>query len=120
MKLITIKKTKCKMLDMGADHLQYQYRIRIEWAESSPEEKDLGILVDEKLNITQQCVLAAQNANCTLGCMKRVMASKWMVVILPLYSALLRPHLEYYIQLRCSQHRKFMDLLGPEEGEKNY
>lgn len=63
MNLMKINNTNCKVLHMGGDHLQYQYRIRIEWTENSPEEKDLGILVDEKLNVTQKCVLAAQNAN---------------------------------------------------------
>lgn len=89
--LMKINKTKCKVLDVSGDHLQYQHRIRIAWIERSPEEMDLGILVDEKLNVTQQCVLATENTSCTLGCMKRVMASMWMVVILPLYPALVSP-----------------------------
>ena len=50
------------------------------------------MLVDEKLNMTWQCALTAQKANCMLGCIKRNVASRLREGILPLYSALVRPH----------------------------
>jgi len=62
--------------------------------ESNPEDKDLGVVVDKKLNTTQQCELTAQKANHIPGCIKSSVASRSREVILPPYSALVRPHLE--------------------------
>ncbi|GAB0190225.1 mitochondrial enolase superfamily member 1 [Grus japonensis] len=109
--LMKFNKAKCKVLYMGQGNLKHNYRLGREWIETSSEEKDLGVLVDEKLNVTWQCMLAAQKANCVLGCIKRRVTSRSREVIVPLYSALLRPHLEYCVQLWGPQHKKDMELL---------
>jgi len=90
---------------------RYQYRLGDEDIESSPTEKDLRVLVDEKLDISHQCALTAQKANHILGCIKRSMARIVREVILPLSSSLVRPHLEYCVGIWNPQHKKDMELL---------
>jgi len=79
--------------------------------ESCPAEKDLGVLVDEKLDMSHQWAPADLKASSIPGCIKRSMPSRSREVILPLCSALVRPHLESRTQLWSPQHRKDMDLL---------
>ena len=108
--LMKFNKAKCKVLHMVRGNPKHKYSLGDERFESSPVEKDLGVLVFEKFNMTQQCVLAAQKANCILGCIKSSVTSRSREEIIPVYSALVRPHLQYCVQIWGPQHRKDMDL----------
>ena len=74
--------------------------------------------MDGNLHMSQQCVLTAHRVRHILSCIKRRVSSSSREVILPLYSALVRPHLEYFIQrdkdpLELGQ-RRFTKIQGME------
>ena len=67
----------------------------------------MGVSIDERFNMSWQCVLAAQRANHILGCIKRSVTSRAREV--DSEPALLRPHLEYCIQFQGPQNKKDVD-----------
>ena len=81
----------------------------MEGFECSPEERDLGVLIDEKLAMSRQCALTAQKAKPLLGCIPRSVGS----------GAMLRSGetpLEPCVQLGCPQHGKDVELLERGQG----
>ncbi|GAB0205008.1 hypothetical protein GRJ2_002966400 [Grus japonensis] len=91
---MNFSKAKCKVLHMSQGNPKHNYRLGGEWIESNPEEKDLGVLVDKKLNMSQQCVLTAQKANRILGCIISLEKKRLSGDLIALYN---------YLKEGCSQ-----------------
>ncbi|KAK4822216.1 hypothetical protein QYF61_011857 [Mycteria americana] len=85
-------KAKCKVLHLGHNNPMQRYRLGEEWLESCQAEKDLGVLVDSRLNMSQHVASSRD-------------------VIVPLYSALVRPHLEYCVQFWVPHYKRDIEVL---------
>ena len=62
------------------------------------QEKDLGVTFNADMKVSEQCGIAASKGNQILGLIRRTITNKEKHLIVPLYKAIVRPHLEYCIQ----------------------
>ena len=84
--LIPFSKGECQVLHLGGNNPGTGKH----WGMTSLAERDLGVLVDNKLTVSQQCTLVAKKANSILGCIRKSVVSRSREVILLLCSAPVR------------------------------
>jgi hypothetical protein len=102
---------KCKVMHFGNKNVEAKYCMNNFKLDVITEEKDLGVIISNKFKVSKQCAKAASKGNQILGLIKRTFISKEKNIILSLYKALVRPHLEYCIQAWRPHLVKDIDIL---------
>lgn len=102
------KKEKCKLLHLGQRNQRVQYRPGSVWLGSILAERDLGVLVDNKLNMSQQCIIAVVQANHSLGCIHSGITGTASDMIMILYSVFVNTVSSYGLH---NSKKKNMDRL---------
>ena len=100
---------KCSVIHLGKSNVQNQYLIESTILKSSDKERDLGVIVDYTMKFSEQVNGAVCKANATLGMIKRNITCKNKNIVSKLYKALVRPKLEYCVQLWRPYLKKDID-----------
>ena len=102
---------KCKCIHIGQGNVSKEYFMGNTILGTSVKEKDLGVTVSANMTVSEQCELAAAKGNQIFGFIRRNITYMDKTVIIPLYKAIVRPHLEYCIQAWRPYHKKDIDKL---------
>ena len=99
--LLSFNTEKCKVMHIGLRNEMEQYFMEGTEIQIVMEEKDLGVLVDNKVKFSKHIAAAAARANRKLGLLKHTFKYWTEDSLATLYKVFVRPHLEYCIQA-CS------------------
>ena len=110
---------KCKCLHTGPGNTCMNYEMGGTILSKTVKEKYLGVSMNANMEVSEQCRIAASKGNQVLGMIRRNITYKEKSLIVPLYKAIVRPHLEYCIQAWSPYLRKDIDMLEKNTEESN-
>ena len=86
---------KCKYIHIGYGNMDEEYKVGDAVLGRTIQEKDLGVTFSADMKVSEQCGIAASKGNKILGLIKRTIMYKEKQLIVPLYTAIVRPHLAF-------------------------
>ena len=102
---------KCKCIHIGHGNMDEEYKMGDAVLGRTTQEKDLGVTFSADMKVSEQCGIAASKGNQILGLIRRTIMYKEKQLIVPLYKAIVRPHMEYCIQAWRPYRKKDIDKL---------
>ena len=102
---------KCKCLHIWPGNTGMNYEMGGTILSKTVKEKVLGVTMNANMKVSEQCTIAASKGNQVIGMIRRNITYKENSLIVPLYKAICRPHLEYCIHAWSPYLRKYIDML---------
>ena len=102
---------KCKCIHIGHGNMDEEYKMGDAVLGRTTQEKDLGVTFSADMKVSEQCGIAASKGNQILVLIRRTITYKEKQLIVPLYKAIVRSHLEYRIQAWRPYIKKDIDKL---------
>ena len=110
---------KCKCLHTGPGNTGMNYEMGETILSKTMKENDLGVSMNANMKVAEQCRIAASKGNQVLGMIRRNITYQEKSLIVPLYKAIVRTHLEYCIHAWSPYLRKDIDMLEKNSEESN-
>ena len=89
---------KCKCIHLGHGNMDEEYKMEDDLLVRTTKQNYLGVTFSADMKVSEQCGIAASKGNQTVGLIRRTSMYKEKQLIVPLYKAIVRPHLEYCIK----------------------
>src|SRR6218665_850682 len=102
---------KCSVMHMGKETQELSYEMGSKVLKVNEEEGDLGVIRHRSAKPSRQCAEASTKANSTLGMIRQTIVTRDKDTIPNLYKTLVRPQLEYCIQVWSPYLKQDMEKL---------